>query len=64
MTTTAIIIYLIIAKVFFVLTFVEGILRNMPWTAARFSGLALSAAWPLLLLAVAFACRRSDGRAA
>lgn len=59
MTTAAIVIYLIIAKVFFVMTLIEGIIRNMPWTAARLSGLALSAAWPLLLLVVAFSSRRS-----
>lgn len=60
MTTTALILYLLIAKVFFVITFVEGVLRNLPWTATRFSGLALSAAWPFLLAAIAFSSRRKD----
>lgn len=60
MTTAAIIVYLIIAKVFLILTFVEGIIRNMPWTAARFSGLALAAAWPLIVVAIAFSSRRDE----
>ncbi len=60
MTTAAIIIYLIIAKLFFVLTFAEGIIRNLPWTAARFSGLALCAAWPFLMVAVAFSSHRKS----
>lgn len=64
MTTTAIIFYLIIAKVFFILTLAEGMIRNMPWTAARLSGLALSAAWPVLVVAVAFSSRRGGKTAA
>jgi uncharacterized membrane protein len=64
MTTAGIVIYLVIAKIFFVLTLVEGIMRNMPWTAARFSGLALSAAWPLIVIAAAFFSRRRPGKAA
>ncbi|AYD00113.1 hypothetical protein [Neorhizobium sp. NCHU2750] len=61
MTTAAIILYLLIAKIFFILTLVEGVLRNLPWSAARFSGLALSVAWPLLMLAVAL-CDRRHGK--
>lgn len=57
MTTTALILYLLIAKVFLIITFAEGVLRNLPWTAARFSGLFLAAAWPLLMLAIAVSSR-------
>ncbi len=64
MTTAAIIVYLIIAKVFLILTFVEGIIRNMPWTAARFSGLALAVAWPLIVVAIAFSSRRDEKKTA
>ncbi len=63
-TTTALILYLLIAKIFFVITLIEGALRNLPWTAARFSGLLLTTAWPFLILAVAIASRRSSKKTA
>lgn len=62
MTTTAVVLYLIIAKVFLILTLIEGALRNLPWTTARFSGLVLSAAWPVVMLAIALSSRRSNSR--
>lgn len=58
MTTAAVISYLLIAKIFLALTLIEGALRNLPWTAARFSGLLLAAAWPVLMISVALASRR------
>lgn len=62
MTTTAVVLYLIVAKAFLILTLIEGAFRNLPWTAARFSGLMLSAAWPVVMLAVAFSSRRANPR--
>jgi len=64
MTTTALILYLLIAKIFFVITLIEGALRNLPWTTARFSGLLLTTAWPFLILAVAFASRQNGKKTA